>query len=229
MGPLATVELERRIVLYNKRAKRDQDHVPMIVVNDPRVPDRTSYIKGTGPDPRPKIIEGLKKLETAGAEIVFIPCNTAHAFYEDLVKNTRLPVYHMPYRALEEAIKIGKRIGLLATLGTYMADVYRKISKKISENLEVVYPDRDTMNSVMEVIYKGVKGAKGVHNDDIKKIVKRLNNVDVIILGCTELSLLKDMFRLYTEVVDPLDVAAHDAIRFSYREVSEKDIIPSSL
>jgi len=224
MGPLATIELERRIVLYNTKAQKDQDHVPMIVINDPRVPDRTAYILGEGPDPRPKLIEGLRKLEACGVDMIFIPCNTAHAFYDDLRRATKLPIYHMPYRAIQEASKLGKRIFLLATLGTYLADVYGKTASRIG-GVEILYPSNNVRELVMDVIYGGVKSGRDVPEENIKNIVSLLKDVEVIILGCTELSVLKEKFKKYVSVIDPLDVAAYDAIKFSRGEISEKELI----
>ncbi len=224
MGPLATADLEYRIITYNRRAKKDQDHVPIIVINDPRVPDRTAYIKGLGRDPRPKLIEGIRKLEKVGADIVFIPCNTAHAFYEYLVRESSIPIYHMPYRTLLEASREYSRIILFATLGTYISKVYERANEFVGVNL--IIPKSDVKEDLMRIIYDKVKAGKEVTEEEIEIILEKVPEVDVVILGCTELSVLKDKFKKYVDTVDPLDVAAMDAIKFSYGEISVEEILP---
>jgi len=77
MGPLATVDLFRRIVMKTP-AKKDQDHPRIIIYNNSKVPDRTAYILGRGEDPLPELIDSAKKLEQWGAGFIIMPCNTAH-------------------------------------------------------------------------------------------------------------------------------------------------------
>jgi len=224
MGPLATVDLEYRIIKYNHKAKRDQDHVPIVVINDPRVPDRTAYIKGVGRDPRPKLIEGIRKLEKVGADIIFIPCNTAHAFYEDLVKVSSIPIYHMPYKTLLEASRNYNRVVLFATLGTYISGVYERANKLVG--VDLIIPSNEVKEDLMKIIYDKVKAGKDVTEEEIEKILGKVPEADIIILGCTELSVLKDKFKKYVDVIDPLDVAAMDAIKFSYGEMPSEEILP---
>ena len=53
VGPLATAYFMEAIIKKTPAA-RDQDNIPMIVFNDPQIPDRTAYILDHGmPDPQP--------------------------------------------------------------------------------------------------------------------------------------------------------------------------------
>src|SRR5215204_4118179 len=79
MGPLATADLYRKIILATP-ASCDQEHLPVVIDADPRVPDRTTALRGDGPDPLPALAVGAHRLRTAGAGVVVIVCNTAHAF-----------------------------------------------------------------------------------------------------------------------------------------------------
>ncbi|MGY9013879.1 MAG: aspartate/glutamate racemase family protein, partial [Rhodospirillales bacterium] len=84
MGPEATVELMSRIIAKTP-ANDDVDHIHMIVDNDPKIPSRIkALLEGTGEDPGPYIANMARKLQTAGADFLVMPCNTAH-LYRDVI------------------------------------------------------------------------------------------------------------------------------------------------
>ena len=99
MGPMAGATFAARVVALTPAA-RDQDHIPLVLCNDPRVPDRSSARLGQGEDPLPAMLRGLRLLERAGATLVAIPCNTAHLWYDQLAAATSLPVLHIVGRVL---------------------------------------------------------------------------------------------------------------------------------
>ncbi len=103
MGPQATVSLFQKII-DRKQALCDQEHIPLLIDNNTAIPDRTDYILGKGINPRPEIIRSAVRLENAGADLLIMPCNTAHVFYLDVVgKITTI------MRALRNAMKKGLR------------------------------------------------------------------------------------------------------------------------
>jgi len=74
MGPEATIDLFYKIIKFTP-AKKDQDHLRIIIDNNPKIPDRTAAILGKGEDPIPALRETAKNLEKAGADFIIIPCN----------------------------------------------------------------------------------------------------------------------------------------------------------
>jgi aspartate racemase len=92
MGPAATVELFRRIVAYTP-AQRDQDHIPIVIDNNPKIPDRGPFLVNGGPDPRPALCRSARRLEKMGASFIAMPCNTAHVFSAPSEKGRAHPVY----------------------------------------------------------------------------------------------------------------------------------------
>ncbi|NCY26523.1 MAG: aspartate/glutamate racemase family protein, partial [Alphaproteobacteria bacterium] len=94
MGPLASAEFMRSLTLQTP-ALRDQDHLPAILVSDVRVPDRTAARLGTGPDPLPALLRGIRILEGAGCGAIAIPCNTAHGWFDAMQAATALPILHI--------------------------------------------------------------------------------------------------------------------------------------
>ena len=76
LGPQATVYFSDMVVRYTE-ASRDQEHIPMIILNDTEIPDRTDFILGVSDEsPLPKMISDAKLLESAGCSFIVIPCNT---------------------------------------------------------------------------------------------------------------------------------------------------------
>jgi aspartate racemase len=129
MGPAATVDLMAKLIRLTP-AGREQDHLPLVVVSDPRVPDRVApLIDGAGPSPLPAMRAGIRRLERAGAKCIAIPCHTAHAWYDELAAATALPILHIVDAALAElawqAVPKGP-LGLLATAATLQAGLYQE-------------------------------------------------------------------------------------------------------
>jgi aspartate racemase len=128
MGPAATVDFMAKIIRLTP-VTRDQEHLPLIVLSDPRVPDRVGPIMtGEGEPPLPALVRGARALEAAGAGCIVMPCHTAHAWYDELQASTPLPVLSMVEAVLGE---VGRRavpglpVGLLATAATLRADLYQ--------------------------------------------------------------------------------------------------------
>jgi aspartate racemase len=128
MGPAATVDFMAKVIRLTP-VTREQEHLPLIVLSDPRVPDRVGPImSGEGEPPLPAMVRGVRALEAAGAECIVMPCHTAHAWYDELQASTPLPVLSMVEAVLAE---VGRRavpglpIGLLATAATLQADLYQ--------------------------------------------------------------------------------------------------------
>lgn len=193
MGPQATCDLFNKIISYTN-AKNDQENIHLIIDNNVEIPDRTSYILGKGENPIEYMIETAVKLKNAGAEIIIMPCNTAHYFYDKLTQAVELPFINM----IEEVGKYiyeryGKcKVGLLATTGTYEGKVYETYCDKY--NIEIISPNNEDKNFILNLIYK-VKA--GDMNFNVQKIIEILNKfknkgINIMILGCTELPLVFD-------------------------------------
>jgi aspartate racemase len=129
MGPAATLDFMAKLLRLTP-AERDQDHVPLVVVSDPRVPDRVGPIlRGVGESPLAALQEGARRLERAGAKCIAMPCHTAHAWYEPLAASTSLPVLHIVDAALAELERLALPpgpLGLLATAATLEAGLYQE-------------------------------------------------------------------------------------------------------
>lgn len=193
VGPLATVYFADLIVKMTP-ASCDQDHIRTIVSNNPKIPDRTDYILDrTKPDPLPAMVADAKMLASLGCDLIAIPCNTAHFFYDEIQKNVDVRVMNI----IEETLKFAhrnvpdvRRVGVLATSGTLYSNVYPAVAERFG--LECVYPDDRDVQTLMHIIYDEVKAGKRADEDAFFAIVERMKaaGCDVVILGCTELSVI---------------------------------------
>ncbi len=162
MGPEATIDFFTKVVKGTKVAK-DQDHLRILVDNNPKIPNRTLAIQGRGPSPLPLLVKSAKVLEKAGAHFIVIPCVTAHHFYEPLQKRVKLPVLHI----VEETMKYiqshfegMEKIGLLATTGTLQSGLFQKAFAE--SGIELILPVREVQKGfVMKAVF-GKEGIKAI-------------------------------------------------------------------
>ena len=129
MGPAATVDFLAKLVRLTP-AERDQDHVPLVLVSDPHIPDRVAPImEGRGPSPLPALRAGIRKLEQAGAACIAIPCHTAHFWYDEMLEASNVPILHIADAVLADLARRGGPdgpVGLLATAATLKAAFYQE-------------------------------------------------------------------------------------------------------
>jgi aspartate racemase len=195
MGPAATVDLFDRIVAATP-ARSDQEHIPILIVNNPLVPDRTGHLLHGGPDPVPLMADGLAKLARMGADFAVIPCNTAHHFLPQLRSQSAIPILDMiseTAAAIRRAHPDAARVGILATSGTLAVGLYQNALIRLG--LEPVEPTPHEIAQMMEGIYgpRGVKSA-GVTAEAraaLAGVGRALmaRGAQILILGCTEIPL----------------------------------------
>lgn len=229
VGPMATVYYMQRVIEMTK-AGCDQEHINMLVFNDCDIPDRTAFITEKSPDnPLPVMVEDAKRLEAAGCEFVVIPCNTAHYFYDELEQAVEIPVVNI----VEETIRYAKArvqdlscVGIMATTGTIVTGTYQKYAERAG--LSFAVPDEDEQDLLMQIIYDGVKAGKPVPRADFDRVTNHLRakGAQCLILGCTELSVLKrDLPINDPDVLDSIDVLASETVRRSGKPFTDECLL----
>jgi len=216
MGPEATIDLFYKIIKFTP-AEKDQDHLRIIIDNNPKIPDRTAAILGKGEDPLPALKQTAQNLEKAGADFIIIPCNTAHYFLSSIQESVRIPVLNMIEETAKEAqkrIPYIKKVGLLASIGTYKTKIYHQHFKKF--NIEVISPEEKDKEEVMKIIYAVKAGnLSDVIKKDILKIAQKLidKGAEAIIAGCTEIPLILKEGDVSAPVIDPTQILARVTIQ----------------
>ncbi len=227
LGPQATVYFSDMVVRYTE-ASGDQEHIPMIILNDTQIPDRTAFILGTSEEsPLPKMIEDAKLLEKSGCSMIVIPCNTAHFFYDEVEKNVSIPIINIideTVRYCVESTPGIKTIGLLATEGTVQSGSYKRYTDKY--NLELITPDEEDEKKLMSIIYDQVKAGKSADILEFSEIISDLKRrgADVVVLGCTELSIINREYGLTVrdrEIKDSMEILAVKSIEKCGKTVNQ--------
>jgi len=216
MGPEATIDLFYKIIKFTP-AEKDQDHLRIIIDNNPKIPDRTAAILGKGEDSLPALKETAQNLEKAGADFIVIPCNTAHYFLSSIQESVNIPVLNMIEETAKETkkrIPQIKKVGLLASIGVYKSEIYHQHFKKF--NIEIISPEEKDRGKVMKVIY-AVKA--GDLSEEVKKniiqIAQKLvdRGVEAIIAGCTEIPLILKEGNVSVPLIDPTQILARIAVQ----------------
>lgn len=212
LGPMATVYFMQRILNLTD-ASRDQDHVDMLVWNHASIPDRTAYLVGDSTDsPGPVMAEDARQLERAGARFIALPCNTAQAFFDEVQDAVDIPVIDIvaeTVAAAQAAVPGLTTVGILATDGTLRARTYHRVAE--AAGLAAVVPDEQVQKDVMSMIYDGVKAGMPVERDRFDAALAHLREqgAEAVLLGCTELSILRtDLSVDEVDVIDSLDALA---------------------
>ena len=216
MGPLATADLFEKIVGHTKAAC-DQEHLHVVIDSNTNIPDRTAALLHGGADPLPELVKSAGRLEKMGADVLIMPCNTAHNYYDGIAAAVSVPVLHMVRLTAQALVERGvKKAGLLATDGTVRTGIYQK--SFAGSGVELLTPDEAGQRAVMEMIYQGVKaGDMAFDAQPARQAMERLlaAGAEVLILGCTELPLAVKLYGIDLPAVDPTLELALEAIRFA--------------
>lgn len=223
MGPLAT-QLFYKMIIEKTKAKRDQDHIDMIILNKASFPDRTeAIIEGKTNEFYEILLENGLFLSKY-VDVIAVPCNTAHVFIGMLKNDLDTLIIDM----IEEMAdflteeKKNQKIGILATKGTYETNLYQ--NALIKRNLTPVIPSDDAKNATYNIIYNSIKAGKGVNENDIDIIKNDLEKqkCDAVILGCTELSVAKREKKFPESYFDPMEILARRCVLECGRELNDE-------
>ena len=213
MGPMATCDLMKKII-ENTSAQCDQEHVRLYVDSNTNIPDRTAAILRGGADPRPALTESARKLEAMGADMLILPCNTAHYFVEDVRSAVQIPVLNMQQETAKQLCRMGiTAAAVLATDGTVQSGLYDRALKEAG--ITPVYPDECEQKLIMSLIYDYVKAGK--EYTDLDKINSMVDNLQKkgaqgLILGCTELPIAFEPWQTALPTFDPTLILARAAV-----------------
>lgn len=209
MGPEATIDLFAKIVRSTK-ASKDQDHLRIIIDNNPAIPDRQKAILENDVSPVELLVATARNLEAAGADFVVMPCNTAHYWIDDIRKAVGIPVVDMIKETAEEiagAYPSLRIVGILAATGTVRSGLYQRNLGRLQINC--ISPTDDDQSALMSVIYSVKAGDLSKHSAavEISRRVVRAG-AEAIVAGCTEVPLVLKPADLSVPLIDATQVLA---------------------
>lgn len=223
MGPLATCDLFQKIIQVTEAAG-DQEHVRVCIDSNTEIPDRTAAILHGGKDPLPEMIRSAGYLQKMGVDVLIMPCNTAHYFYDRLREQADIPFLNMLRETADAIVRRGiQRVGLLATDGTIRSGVYHRAFRE--KGIEELIPDDQGQQEVMRLIYDGVKaGNPHIGTEGFRQTAEGLlsRGAELLVLGCTELPVAFQMYAMDLPHIDPTLVLASRAVQFVGAPVKEE-------
>ncbi len=216
MGPEATVDFMTKIIRATP-AKIDQEHIRLLVDCNPQVPSRVEAILAGGESPGPVLAKMAQGLEKLGAEILAVPCNTAHYYLQHVTGAVKIPVINMIAETIQVILKDGiKDIAILATTATLKTKLYEK--GLIQAGLNITLPQAEYQKEVMKAI-NGVKaGNFSTAYQVVEKVLGHVKDCGArgVILGCTELPLVITKDNCELEIFDPTRILAEKVVALAF-------------
>lgn len=217
MGVEATLELMKRVHAATE-AEDDQDHVPVLADINPQVPSRIRHvIEKTGPDPGPVLAQMAARLEKAGAEVLAMPCNTAHLYALQIEERVAIPLLNMPELACARATQDMQRggiVGILASPATNSTGLFEGFLAAHGATSAYSENEAGILAAIRRIKKSGPTQADiVVLENEAAALVKR--GAEKLIVGCSEFSLVSDRIRTSVPVIDSLDVLVSEIVKFS--------------
>ncbi len=222
LGPEATLDFLAK-VLAHSHARTDQDHIHLIIENNPKTPNRNEAIAGTGPSPVPALVEMARALERAGADFVVMACNTAHAFEIDIREALTKPFVSLIDEVVTEAKRLhpgARRVGVMATQGSRDANIFGPAFAR--KGIDVVQLDAPQQAQFMTLLYRIKSGERG---PELRAAMRGLGEqlsamgADVLVAGCTEVPLVMGPGENTRPLIDSTDVLAPQTVRYARRQI----------
>ena len=201
MGTQAGLDFCNKLAKLNK-GKTDQSYPLFVLYNKSNIPGRPENLHKYNKVLK-SLLEGCKFLEKNKCKFIVIPCNTAHYWFDDLQKRTKIPIISMPREVYLNAIKTCKknsRIGLLATEGTLKTGVYNRFFDK---KFKLINPNKliqsKNVNKAIKLVKMGkIKEAEKTIKPAVNYMIKM--RCKKIILGCTELPIAIFAFKSFQKI-----------------------------
>ena len=213
LGPIATAHF-MELIIHMTDVETDQQHLPMIVYNMPTIPDRTAYILDHSKEnPLPRMLELGKILSDQQVSCIAIPCITAHFFMAELEAGIPAPLIDgVAATALHLKAHGIRKVGIMATDGTVSSGIFHR--ELISQGLEPILPGESAQKDVMHLIFDNVKAGKPAEMGRFFAAAEDLRSqgAEAIILGCTELSLIKRDENIGAGFIDAMEVLAKESV-----------------
>ena len=220
MGTQAGLDFCNKLAKLNK-GKTDQQYPLFVLYNKSNIPGRPENLHKYNKVLK-SLLAGCKFLEKSKCKFIVIPCNTAHYWFDDLQKKTKIPIISMPKEVYAHSIKNCKKnskIGILATEGTLKTGVYNKFFDK---NFRIINPStlvqKKNVNKAIKLVKMGkIKDAEKAIKPAVNSLIKM--KCSKIILGCTELPIAIFAFKSFQKIkksktfLDPNLILAHSSMK----------------
>lgn len=218
MGPAATADLFSQII-ENTDAKDEQDHIRILIDNNPKMPNRQDAILYNTESPVPVMVSMAEGMKRSGADFIIIGANTAHYFYDEVASQVDIPFLHIIDESVKYMLELHphvKKVGILGSNAALKSGLYKKSCDKF--NLETAHIDESIQNNLHDAIFDFKYNAcKESLIDATNKAIEyyRDNGSQAIILGCTELPIILDSLDTDLHIINPNNIIGEVAVKYA--------------
>lgn len=217
MGPAATVDLFAKLVAATP-ARQDQDHLRILIDNNPRIPNRNEAIVGAGPSPGPHLAAAARGLQQAGADVLVIACNTAHAFQPDIEAAVSIPLLSMIDTTADAVVGVA-RVGVLAADGCRNAGLYQRAFAE--RGADAIFLGDDAQAAFMDLVYAIKAGDVGPGaRERMAAFAQTLREAgaQAIVAACTEVPLVLTEQTARAPLINSTDALVARTVAFAFAD-----------
>lgn len=227
MGPMATADLFEKII-KSTPASTDQEHLKVIIYNNPQIPSRIDAIINGTESPLKELISSAQLLEKAGADILVMPCNTAHFWYQDIQKAVNVRLVNMIENTADyvnvHKLDSNEKYMLFASAATVKTEMYQK--EFSAKGLDVLTPSIGEQKIVSLAIDEA-KAGRLEDNSNLKllsEIILKYHEMGIcsFIAGCTEIPLLFPYTSGNYQPIDPTKILAQTVVKQAMEDSIEE-------
>jgi len=198
MGPAATADFFAKLI-EETPASCDEEHIPTLIVSDPRLPGRPAAILDNGPSPLPALRSLRDRLLAAGATMLAMPCNTAHHWYDALAGDCPVPfisIVESSCAAVRKVASPGQPVGLIGTRSTLAAGIYDRQLQAGGYRL-MLPSEEELAQAILPSIRLVKEGRAAQAGELLAPAVQALlgRGAAVVVLACTETPVALDASR----------------------------------
>lgn len=184
---------EYSVLLHN--AKKDSDFLHTITITTPL--NYLDYKGNSDSDTLPHLLKNVHDLEKIDCNVIVMACNTLHQYHNQLLiqkKHNDTIILNLPQVVCSFLQPSYKKIGILCSEKSRLLNIYQNFIDK--NNQEIIYPSKEVQDNINYCInsviaYDNSFKVKKLLELAIDSLFER--NVDCVILGCTELSIIKPL------------------------------------
>lgn len=191
LAPAATADFYTKLVQLTP-AKKDWEHVKVIIDSNPKIPSRGRYFELNEINPVPFIRHSILQLQQMGAGIIAVPCNTAHILYADYTADMTVTIPNMiesTVKAVKEiCVKPHFKVAVFASRLTQQYKLYNDLFAKEGGIIVDTAAHQNEISALIESVKQGV--SLNILTHKMHTILLNYTHADVFVMGCTELSLL---------------------------------------
>ncbi|WMM25465.1 amino acid racemase [Tissierella sp. MB52-C2] len=213
MGPRSTSPflesvLDQCQIQYGAKHDIDYPHIMIYSLPTPFYLDRPIDHKLM----RETIIEGIQHLESTGVSCIAMPCNSAHIYFDELKEKISIPLLNIVEETMKK-VDSNKKITIFATESTFNSELYQKGILN-SDNQFIFRSDwQKKINIIIQMIKenKEISEVNLYWNELVKDAIAE--DIDDIIIACTDLSILKNKFKNEVNFIDSSHALAESLIK----------------